>query len=168
MLRRHSSINASSSPSPPGSRVRLLILARGLPRLTTVVQPDHHIRTGRSVVASSVSANQGLMPSTDLLAQSATENFDLCRNALARQEKYWLGAGWIGALAGRKGAQASRTSIKTATAGLNTFVSEAEMVRAPSFQLFMHRLTTISTHKGHLPATGCANRRRSPTARIRQ
>ncbi|GJN93414.1 hypothetical protein Rhopal_006469-T1 [Rhodotorula paludigena] len=88
---------------------------------------DHHIRTGRSVVASSASANQGLMPSTDLLAQSATENFDVCRNALARQEKYWLGAGWIGALAGRKGAQASRTSIKTATAGLNTFVSEAEM-----------------------------------------
>ncbi|GAA6018870.1 hypothetical protein JCM10207_000269 [Rhodosporidiobolus poonsookiae] len=84
---------------------------------------DHHIRTGRSVLESS-SRNYD---ATDLLAQSASENFALCRNALARQEAYWLGAGWLGALAGRKGAQASRTSIKTATAGLSTFVSEAEM-----------------------------------------
>lgn len=129
MWRLPSSISASLLPFPPGSRVRPVSMAKCLLNLTTLVEPDHHIRTGRSVVASSTSADQGFAPSTDLLAQSARENFDLARNALARQEKYWLGAGWLRALADRKGAQASRTSIKTATAGLSTFVSEAEMVR---------------------------------------
>lgn len=89
---------------------------------------DHHIRTGQCVLASSSNGSRHVTP-TDLLAQSAAENFALCQNALARQEKYWLGCGWLGALASRKAGQASRTSIKAATAQLSTFVSEHEMVR---------------------------------------
>ncbi|TKA56959.1 hypothetical protein B0A53_01360 [Rhodotorula sp. CCFEE 5036] len=87
---------------------------------------DHHIRTGQCVLASSSNGSRHVTP-TDLLAQSAAENFALCQNALARQEKYWLGCGWLGALASRKAGQASRTSIKAATAQLSTFVSEHEM-----------------------------------------
>ncbi|GAA5823365.1 hypothetical protein JCM11251_007582 [Rhodosporidiobolus azoricus] len=88
---------------------------------------DHRIRTGRTVIQSSATSRSQQATPTDFLAQSAIENFDLCQAALSRQETYWLGAGWLGALAGRKGAQATRTSIRSATANLRTFVSQAEM-----------------------------------------
>lgn len=114
--------------------VRLSAVVSNSPRL--LIDPllsDYHVRTGRTSLPSSTatpSSRPSAAPLTSILAQSAIATFELCQSALARQTKYWLGAGWIGALARRKGAHASRSSIQTATEGLQTFVSGAEMVSA--------------------------------------
>ncbi|GAA5863244.1 hypothetical protein JCM8547_002875 [Rhodosporidiobolus lusitaniae] len=106
---------------------------------------DHHIRTGRSILDNSNTTTpsasfSNFPPSSsgpaDLLAQSASDEFHLCRNALLRQEKYWLGAGWLAAVVGRKGATVSRTTIETATKGMRTYVSDGEMPSPPSSLLF--------------------------------
>ena len=153
---RHSSTSACSSPAQPGSKASIVALILLPPsRLTRppLSLADYYIRTGLSLLASSAAAAAGSdahppppganasssavparPPSTSILAQSAVTNFALCQGALQRQTKYWLGVGWVRAVAQRKGMKASRSSIKTATEGLHTFVSGAEMVSYVEFR----------------------------------
>lgn len=101
---------------------------------------DYHIRTGRSVLATSSAGGPSRLPPTaptGILAQGAISNFSLCQEALSKQTKYWLGVGWIGALANRKGLKSSKSSIRTATEGLHTLVSGPEMVRSASVEILL-------------------------------
>ncbi|KAM0753522.1 hypothetical protein T439DRAFT_322417 [Meredithblackwellia eburnea MCA 4105] len=98
---------------------------------------DYRIRTGRNVLANTTSDKTGgerVTPgpaphnaSATILAQVALKNFQLCRSALDKQARYWLGVGWIAALVDKHGMKKTRMSLKAATEGVETFVSGPEM-----------------------------------------
>lgn len=107
---------------------------------------DYRIRTGRNVLESSGAGESNPAPansSINILANTALQNFNACQSALNRQAKHWLGVGWIGAIVDKQGAKASRSSIKTATEGLHTFVSGPEMVSWLASARLLAELTAV-------------------------
>lgn len=121
---------------------------------------DYRIRTGRNVLASSSASGEAssapFNSSTNILAQVALSNFTTCQEALTQQTKYWLGVGWIGAIIAKSGNKASRSSIKTATEGIQTFVSGPEMVRV-NFGRALGILLNFCRPAGCLPPTCSAH-----------
>lgn len=146
-----SSTTASSWRALPGSKVRRSFKTLAVvDRFSDPSLADYRIRTGRNVLESSSAGDSASAPansSINILANTALANFNACQSALSRQAKYWLGVGWIGAIVDKQGAKASRSSIKTATEGLHTFVSGPEMVGRVEALVPVTELTTVLPYR---------------------
>lgn len=91
----------------------------------------YRIQTGKDVLAStssrdgsgsSLTSHLGASASsTSILAQTALRELQLVKSALRKQGRYWLGVDWVAAVVEKQGAKPTKTSLKSATEGLNTW-----------------------------------------------